>query len=153
METVKAAVHDIIVANKSQFSLVLKLAYLHHCFQHVKLPPQQLLFVPIIWSSLVQESWYVVRCFLTELAYVYLCTICNGCFFTFTCYLHELPFAHSKLSLLILPWSLVLHCLQTWDLMHNLPDKSDSDDGFLDPKNGPIVYCSTAELEDEDTCG
>ena len=36
-------------------------------------------------------------------------------------------------SLLILLWSLVLHCLQTQivlDLMHDLPDKSDSDDDF-----------------------
>ena len=61
-------------------------------------------------------------------------------------------------SLLILLWSLVLHCLQTQillDLMHDLPDKSDSDDdfdGYLLPEDGPIVYCSAAELKDEATC-
>ena len=32
------------------------------------------------------------------------------------------------------------------DIMHDLPDKSDSDDDFdgsLDPEDGPIVYYST----------
>ena len=38
---------------------------------------------------------------------------------------------------------------------HDLPDKSDNDDDidvYLDPEDGPIVYCSTAELKDEATC-
>ena len=39
--------------------------------------------------------------------------------------------------------------------MHDLPDKSDSDDdidSYLDPEDGYIVYCSTAELKDKATC-
>ena len=38
------------------------------------------------------------------------------------------------------------------DLMHNLPVDSDSDDefdGYLEPEDGPVVFRSAAELDDE----
>ena len=38
------------------------------------------------------------------------------------------------------------------DLMHDLPDESDSDDdfdGYLGPEDGPVAYRSAAEIDDE----
>ena len=38
------------------------------------------------------------------------------------------------------------------DLMHDLPDESDSDDefdGYLEPEDGSVVFRSAAELDDE----
>ena len=38
------------------------------------------------------------------------------------------------------------------EYLHDLPDESDSDedfDGYLDAEEGPVVYRSTAEFEEE----
>ena len=86
---------------------------------------------------------------------MYLCTICNSCFPTSTFYGHGLWLAHYKLSTTHTTMVSCATLPSDLDLIHNLPDKSDSDDdfdGYLDPEDGPIVYCSTVELEDEAIC-
>ena len=40
------------------------------------------------------------------------------------------------------------------DIMHDLPDESDSDDdfdGYLEPEDGPIAYRNSLELEEVET--
>ena len=40
------------------------------------------------------------------------------------------------------------------DIMHDLPDESDSDDdfdGYLEPEDGPIAYRNPSELEEVET--